>query len=704
MPSTTCSAVGCSNNSVRNPELQYHQFPRDQKRRKVWVDAVRRTDFGRPWTPSSNAKLCSEHFAPDSYARDLRLLSAAGFSTKHASLKKDAVPSLFAYRPPAAPARAAYYKRQRIEIVNEALAAGPSAAACAPPADACSTPEAADDGDAFAARASAPPGDASTAEAAEGGVMELDSAMDVDEGIAAGLSAAACTSPGSTSTPEAAEAEVVELGSTTDVAGPDTVEASVATSVDATCSDMGTQMPTAICCGRAVVVSVVHCHKCTAIQPSQVNCSDKSSQTMPDLVDTSTETSNSVPVNIVCGKLGKEPPPVPGNRSPPSLEEEGSDSESDSEDDISEDDRQDPTYSPDEGDTDSSGEDSADESEELNITGEAADPVAEPKFIVPLSRLLQLLAVCFQCLCPTTAKISRQGPLLRAVVTCVQGHKFIWESQPRLRSRPLLALLLCGAITFSGASPTCVLRLLSLIGIATVQKSQYFRIQSAFLFPAALKVWKAEQAQLVQGLQGKTLCLAGDGRADSPGYSAKYGTYSLMEMNLKRIIHFELVQSTEVKSSSHMEKEGLRRGLDNLLNEGLIVGTLITDRHIGVKAMMTTDYPNTKHRFDAWHLAKGVISKVTAAGKGRNKILLSWVKSIRSHVYWCAQTSGDNGDLILAKWCSLMRHVANIHLHQTPLYPACSHGDIGDRWWLQEGKFSKHFYNTFKFDCFAELP
>ncbi|KAM7311189.1 hypothetical protein ISCGN_008096 [Ixodes scapularis] len=244
-------------------------------------------------------------------------------------------------------------------------------------------------------------------------------------------------------------------------------------------------------------------------------------------------------------------------------------------------------------------------SEELNITGEAADPVAEPKFIVTLSRLLQLLAVCSQCLSPTTAKISRQGPLLRAVVTCAQGHKFIWESQPRLRSSPLLTLLLCGAITFSGASPTCVLRLLSLIGIAAVQKSQYFKIQSTFLFPAALKVWKAEQAQLVQGLQGKTLCLARVGRADSSGYSTKYGTYSLMEMNVKRIIHFELVQSTEVKSSSHMEKEGLRRTSDNMLNQGLIVGTLVTDCHIGVKAMMKTEYPDTKHHFDPWHLAKG---------------------------------------------------------------------------------------------------
>ncbi|KAG0422983.1 hypothetical protein HPB47_001217 [Ixodes persulcatus] len=233
MPSTTCSAVGCSNNPVRNPELRFHQFPRDEKRRKVWVDAT------------VDSELQREALLRALYARQLRtgsaVLSAAGFSTKHASLRKDAVPSLFAYRPPAAPARAAYNKRRRIETVNEALAAGPSAAACAPPPDASSTPEAADDGDAFAAGRSAPTGDASTAEAAEGGVTELDSAIDVDEGIAAGPSAAACTSPGSTSTPEAAEAGVVELGSTTDVAGSNTVEASVATSVDATCSDMGTK-------------------------------------------------------------------------------------------------------------------------------------------------------------------------------------------------------------------------------------------------------------------------------------------------------------------------------------------------------------------------------------------------------------------------------------------------------------------------------
>ncbi|KAG0424368.1 hypothetical protein HPB47_028416 [Ixodes persulcatus] len=114
MSSTTCSAVGCTDNPVRNPELRFHQFPKDRKRHKVWVGAVRRMNFGRPSTPSSNAKLCSQHFTPDTYTRDLRLLTVAAFCTKRASLKNDAVPSLFAYRPPDAPARSAGRSRSRL--------------------------------------------------------------------------------------------------------------------------------------------------------------------------------------------------------------------------------------------------------------------------------------------------------------------------------------------------------------------------------------------------------------------------------------------------------------------------------------------------------------------------------------------------------------------------------------------------------------
>ncbi|KAH7985712.1 hypothetical protein HPB52_025454 [Rhipicephalus sanguineus] len=55
-------------------------------------------------------------------------------------------------------------------------------------------------------------------------------------------------------------------------------------------------------------------------------------------------------------------------------------------------------------------------------------------------------------------------------------------------------------------------------------------------------VWTAQQQHLLQEARGRPLTLAGDGRADSPGYSAKFGTYTLLDVETKKITHFELVQ------------------------------------------------------------------------------------------------------------------------------------------------------------------
>lgn len=55
-----------------------------------------------------------------------------------------------------------------------------------------------------------------------------------------------------------------------------------------------------------------------------------------------------------------------------------------------------------------------------------------------------------------------------------------------------------------------------------------------------------------------------------------------------------------------MEKEGLKRALDNLEKHGMKVDMLVTDRHAEIKAFMRTSYPQAKHRFDVWHVAKGM--------------------------------------------------------------------------------------------------
>ncbi|EEC06361.1 conserved hypothetical protein [Ixodes scapularis] len=95
--------------------------------------------------------------------------------------------------------------------------------------------------------------------------------------------------------------------------------------------------------------------------------------------------------------------------------------------------------------------------------------------------------------------------------------------------------------------------------------------------------------------------------ADSPDYPTKDGTYTLLDTRVNKLMHFEVLQSTTVKSSSHMEMEGLKRSLEVLLSRGLSEHVLVTDRHIGVNAFMKDRYSDVKHRFDAWHIAEGDI-------------------------------------------------------------------------------------------------
>ena len=40
----------------------------------------------------------------------------------------------------------------------------------------------------------------------------------------------------------------------------------------------------------------------------------------------------------------------------------------------------------------------------------------------------------------------------------------------------------------------------------------------------------------------RALVLGGDGRADSPGHSAKFGSYTMMELKKKIVLDLQLVQ------------------------------------------------------------------------------------------------------------------------------------------------------------------
>ena len=87
-------------------------------------------------------------------------------------------------------------------------------------------------------------------------------------------------------------------------------------------------------------------------------------------------------------------------------------------------------------------------------------------------------------------------------------------------------LLTSAAILYAGALPVKTLCVFSTLNCATISYSTFFRHQStSCLIPTVSRVYQRHQKSLLTSLKDKRgLVVAGDGRADSPGHSAKYGT------------------------------------------------------------------------------------------------------------------------------------------------------------------------------------
>ena len=63
-----------------------------------------------------------------------------------------------------------------------------------------------------------------------------------------------------------------------------------------------------------------------------------------------------------------------------------------------------------------------------------------------------------------------------------------------------------------------------------------------------------------------------------------------------------------------------------------------------------------------------------------------WAHSISNHLYWCAASSGGDGEELKTKWLSILNHVADIHEGHGDKYPRCEHGPLDDRQWMLPGK------------------
>ena len=174
--------------------------------------------------------------------------------------------------------------------------------------------------------------------------------------------------------------------------------------------------------------------------------------------------------------------------------------------------------------------------------------VDEIKYIVFRSSLLELFTHCPSCHNACAGEVAYvQGTFIAVKQQCSHyEHQRQWTNQPHIKDTPAGNILLSAAILFSGATPGKVLRMLNHMKVPCFTDRTFYYHQKRYLQPAVISVWGTEQsALLAQCRVAETpLIIGGDGQADSPGHSAKYGSYGIIELTANNVIDMQLVQVT----------------------------------------------------------------------------------------------------------------------------------------------------------------
>lgn len=106
-------------------------------------------------------------------------------------------------------------------------------------------------------------------------------------------------------------------------------------------------------------------------------------------------------------------------------------------------------------------------------------------------------------------------------------------------------LLLSSSILLSGSTYTKVASLADILKLKFFSERTFYNIQDKYLFPVINEFWHQEQNSVFSELGEKDLWLSGDGRCDSPGHNAKYGTSTMIDRqtdNLSIFMLFKLLK------------------------------------------------------------------------------------------------------------------------------------------------------------------
>ena len=291
-------------------------------------------------------------------------------------------------------------------------------------------------------------------------------------------------------------------------------------------------------------------------------------------------------------------------------------------------------------------------------------------------------------MCFSRAKITKfmsSGSNLIVKSKCSKGRISEWRSQPKIKnSMSAGSLLLSSAILFTGSTYTSIKKFMEVANIYFFSERTFMKLQTKVLSPSVNKVYKTARNKIIGTLSNCLVNVVGDGRCYSPGFNAKYGTYTLMNAQTNLILDFHIVQVSTVGNSSQMEKEGLKQLIEKFRKKEISISSLITDRHVQIRSYMKKEHPQIKHQFDVWHVAKNIKKKIVKKAKLKScSELFDWVKVMVNHFWWRYGSCGGNAQELVV---SILYHITNQHSWENcEIFKQCEHPDLSfskQRKWL----------------------
>ena len=181
--------------------------------------------------------------------------------------------------------------------------------------------------------------------------------------------------------------------------------------------------------------------------------------------------------------------------------------------------------------------------------------ISEAKCIASVSQLKVLLGIhCRHSGCSSYIKSVLHkviGFCVKLEWFCDKAHRGVWYSSPFYASGLAINYVMHSSLLLSGRQFNKFKRFCKFANVGNCSGTTFYENQRLYASTAVDQEFKELRQDIIDEVkaQGKGVVLCGDGRMDSPGFSATKGTYTVMEHSTKKLLNMECGDKREVRST-----------------------------------------------------------------------------------------------------------------------------------------------------------